>query len=91
MKSFQSLVVILAALIMINTSMIAGSSSSGVAEPKLSQLEQIQIGSEEERKRILGKSVLVIRCVPFLSLSLWNDRIRAAPPKSPAQRSVLYQ
>jgi hypothetical protein len=61
MKSFQSLVVILAALIMINTSMIAGSSSSGVAEPKLSQLEQIQIGSEEERKRILGKSVLVIR------------------------------
>jgi len=55
MKSFQSLIVMLAALVMINTSMVAGSSSSDVAEQQLSQLEQIQIGSEDERKRILAK------------------------------------
>jgi hypothetical protein len=86
MKSFQSLVVMLAALIMINTSMVAGSSSSDVAEQQLSQLEQIQIGTEDERKRMLGKSVQVI-------LPLWNE-IRTTAPTEIARSTkcfIIYQ
>ena len=80
----------LAALVMINTSMVAGSSSSDVAEQQLSQLEQIQIGSEDERKRILGKSVLVIRWIPFLFLSLWNERRIIAPTEIARSTKVFY-
>ena len=55
MNTFQSLIILLAALMMINTSAVLGSSSSEVAAEQMqSQLEQIQL-VEDENKRILGE------------------------------------
>lgn len=54
MKLFQFLVAILAALMILDATVVAGSSTTEVADENQSQLHQIQVDGEEERKRVLS-------------------------------------
>ena len=61
MKSFQSLIVMLAALmLLLNISTVAGSSSTKLGNQMESQVEEIKIDNEEDRKRDLCKCVALI-------------------------------
>ena len=69
MKSFQSLIVVLAALFMISAPVVTGSSSEVVTQKQ--KQNQSQLDSKDKRKLFdfLGESIsLIVKSVPLLLL-----------------------
>ena len=71
MKSFQSLIVVLAALFMISAPVVTGSSSEVVTQKQKQKQNQSQLDSKDKRKLFdfLGESIsLIVKSVPLLLL-----------------------